>query len=44
MLPREFFIEDRLEKYRKISSCNLGESGFKNFKLGEIFQLIELEL
>jgi aspartate/methionine/tyrosine aminotransferase len=44
MLPREFFIEDRLEKYRKISSCNLGESGFKNFKLGEIFQLIELEM
>ena len=44
MLPREFFIEDRLEKYRKISTCNLGESGFKNFKLGEIFNFIELEM
>ncbi len=40
---REFFIENRLEKYRKLTSCNLGESGFKNFKLGDILNIIGLE-
>ncbi len=36
MTPREFFIEDRLEKYRLEAECNLGESGFRNFTLGYV--------
>ncbi|MCX8000548.1 MAG: pyridoxal phosphate-dependent aminotransferase, partial [Leptospiraceae bacterium] len=36
MIPREFFIEDRLEKYRLEAECNLGESGFRNFTLGYV--------
>ncbi|MDX1957701.1 MAG: pyridoxal phosphate-dependent aminotransferase [Leptospiraceae bacterium] len=41
-LPREFFIEDRLEAYRFDSVANLGESGLKNFSLGEI--LLKLKI
>ena len=40
-LPREFFIEDRLEKYRNTSLCNLGESGIRNFVLKDL--LISLD-
>lgn len=36
--PREFFIEDRLEKYRLQAECNLGESGIRAYTLGEIFR------
>lgn len=40
MLPREFFIEDRLEKYRLNTACNLGESGVRNITLGELLEKI----
>ncbi|MCC5813906.1 MAG: aminotransferase class I/II-fold pyridoxal phosphate-dependent enzyme [Leptospira sp.] len=39
---REFFIEDRLEKYRLEAECNLGESGIRNFSLGELLRKINL--
>lgn len=42
MFPREFFIEDRLEKYRLEANCNLGESGFRNFSLGEVLKRLGL--
>lgn len=42
MIPREFFIEDRLEKYRLEAECNLGESGFRNFTLGDICNSLEI--
>ncbi len=42
MIPREFLIEDRLEKYRLNVSCNLGESGLRNFTLGEILNQLEI--
>jgi len=41
--PREFFIEDRLEKYRLNSFCNLGESGIKNKNLQTFFQDIDFD-
>lgn len=44
MNPREFFIEDRLEKFRLTVSCNLGESGLRNFTVGEIFDKINLPI
>jgi aspartate/methionine/tyrosine aminotransferase len=44
MLPREFFIEDRLEKFRSITSCNLGESGLRNFNLGDVLSLANVPL
>lgn len=44
MNPREFFIEDRLEKYRLNVSCNLGESGLRNFTVGDIFNKINLPI
>jgi aspartate/methionine/tyrosine aminotransferase len=40
--PREFFIEDRLEKYRTNSFCNLGESGLSNYTLGEILDQLSI--
>jgi aspartate/methionine/tyrosine aminotransferase len=42
MIPREFFIEERLEKYRFEASCNLAESGFRNFTLGEVIERLGL--
>jgi aspartate/methionine/tyrosine aminotransferase len=42
-IPREFLIEDRLERYRNIAFCNLGESGIRNFLLKDIFQAIGIE-
>ncbi|EMO64376.1 aminotransferase, class I/II [Leptospira borgpetersenii serovar Pomona str. 200901868] len=42
MEPREFWIEERLERYRKISPCNLGESGIRNITLGELFSSLDL--
>jgi aspartate/methionine/tyrosine aminotransferase len=36
ILPRDFFIEDRLEKHRLNVSCNLGESGIRNKTLEQI--------
>lgn len=44
MIPREFYIEDRLERYRLEAPCNLGESGFKNFTFGEICQKLRLNM
>ena len=42
MIPRDFFIEERLEKYRLSVSCNLGESGLRNFTLGEILNQLKI--
>ncbi|AXX15853.1 MULTISPECIES: pyridoxal phosphate-dependent aminotransferase [Leptospira] len=42
MEPREFWIEERLERYRKISLCNLGESGIRNITLGELLSSLDL--
>lgn len=42
MLPREFFIEDRLEKYRLQVDCNLGESGMRNLSLKELLSFLNL--
>lgn len=36
MEPREFFIEDRLERFRLKAFCNLGESGLGYFDLEEV--------
>lgn len=36
MEPREFFIEDRLERFRLKAFCNLGESGLGYFRLEEV--------
>ncbi len=44
MLPREFFIEDRLEKFRNITTCNLGESGLRNFNLRDVLSLANVPL
>ena len=44
MNPREFFIEDRLEKNRLIVSCNLGESGLRNFTVKEVMDNLDLPL
>lgn len=41
-LPREFYIEDRLEEYRFDAPCNLGESGIRNFDLGELIDRVGL--
>lgn len=43
MQPREFFIEDRLEKYRLHAECNLGESGIRNFSLSTVFNQIGID-
>jgi CIC family chloride channel protein len=40
---REFLIEDRLEKFRNVTSCNLGESGLQNFTLGEVISLCNIQ-
>jgi len=42
MLPAEFYIEERLEKHRKTSFCNLGESGVRNFTVRQILDLCKL--
>lgn len=42
MEPREFFIEDWLETYKNKVSCNLGESGYKNFYLKDLVQNLKL--
>ncbi len=42
MEPREFFIEDLLESNKNIVSCNLGESGYKNFLLKELIENLKL--
>ncbi len=36
---REFFIEDRLERYRNTSFCNAGESGFHPYSLDDVVQI-----
>ncbi|EPG67193.1 pyridoxal phosphate-dependent aminotransferase [Leptospira wolffii] len=44
MSLREFFIEDRLERFRTEAPCNLGESGIRNFKLSEFAEILGLDL
>lgn len=44
MEPSEFWIEERLEKYRKIAPCNLGESGIRNVTLGELLSNLNLSI
>ncbi|WP_016751954.1 pyridoxal phosphate-dependent aminotransferase [Leptospira kirschneri] len=44
MEPSEFWIEERLEKYRKIAPCNLGESGIRNITLGELLSNLNLSV
>ncbi|PJZ69431.1 aspartate aminotransferase [Leptospira perolatii] len=44
MQLREFFIEDRLERYRKKAACNLGESGIRNLTLKDLSESIGLDL
>ncbi|MBM9546033.1 pyridoxal phosphate-dependent aminotransferase [Leptospira sp. 201903074] len=39
MEPREFFIEDRLERFRLKAFCNLGESGLGHFLLEELMAM-----
>ncbi|PJZ80920.1 pyridoxal phosphate-dependent aminotransferase [Leptospira meyeri] len=39
MEPREFFIEDRLERFRLKAFCNLGESGLGFFRLEEVLRM-----
>ena len=41
--PREFFIEERLEKYRLEAECNLGESGIRNVTMGELLHSLDLD-
>ncbi|MGJ4788577.1 aminotransferase class I/II-fold pyridoxal phosphate-dependent enzyme [Leptospira koniambonensis] len=41
---REFFIEDRLEKFRTEAPCNLGESGIRNLDLGQLAEYLNLDL
>ncbi|MGJ4747246.1 aminotransferase class I/II-fold pyridoxal phosphate-dependent enzyme [Leptospira sp. SA-E8] len=41
---REFFIEDRLEKFRTEAPCNLGESGIRNLDLGQLSEYLDLDL
>ncbi|WP_367899014.1 aminotransferase class I/II-fold pyridoxal phosphate-dependent enzyme [Leptospira sp. WS58.C1] len=41
---REFFIEDRLEKFRTEAPCNLGESGIRNLDLGVLSEYLDLDL
>ncbi|TGL21897.1 pyridoxal phosphate-dependent aminotransferase [Leptospira yanagawae] len=42
MEPREFFIEDRLERYRLHAFCNMGESGLSHFTMEEMLTLANL--
>lgn len=44
MEPREFFIEDRLERFRFSANCNLGESGLRNFSVKEIIEKNGIEI
>ncbi|TGK02329.1 aminotransferase class I/II-fold pyridoxal phosphate-dependent enzyme [Leptospira selangorensis] len=41
---REFFIEDRLEKFRTEAPCNLGESGIRNLDLDQLAEYLNLDL
>jgi aspartate/methionine/tyrosine aminotransferase len=43
LIPRDFFIEDRLEKYRLSASCNLGESGLRNFTVYTLLEKLGLK-
>ncbi|PKA14778.1 aminotransferase class I/II-fold pyridoxal phosphate-dependent enzyme [Leptospira haakeii] len=40
---REFFIEDRLEKFRTEAPCNLGESGIRNLHLDQLTEYLNLD-
>ncbi|EMY70414.1 pyridoxal phosphate-dependent aminotransferase [Leptospira vanthielii] len=42
MEPREFFIEDRLERFRLNAFCNLGESGLAHFLLEEVMDMAQI--
>ncbi|MCG6150179.1 pyridoxal phosphate-dependent aminotransferase [Leptospira levettii] len=42
MEPREFFIEDRLERFRLNAFCNLGESGLSHFTMEEMLSMAGL--
>lgn len=42
MEPREFFIEERLERNRNNSQVNLGESGYHAFQLGDVLKMAGL--
>ncbi|TGK04110.1 aminotransferase class I/II-fold pyridoxal phosphate-dependent enzyme [Leptospira langatensis] len=44
MSLREFFIEDRLERFRTLAPCNLGESGIRNLTLAELADSLDLDL
>lgn len=44
MEPREFFIEDRLEKFRLEAHCNLGESGIRNRSLHELMEDMGIDI
>ncbi|TGJ99232.1 aminotransferase class I/II-fold pyridoxal phosphate-dependent enzyme [Leptospira semungkisensis] len=44
MSLREFFIEDRLERFRTEAPCNLGESGIRNINLSELARSLDLDL
>lgn len=44
MEPREFWIEERLEKFRKTAGCNLGESGIRNLSFGELLRRLGIGL
>lgn len=41
---REFFIENWLEQNRLQTSCNLGESGFRNYFLKDLFHNLSIDL
>lgn len=41
--PREFFIEDRLERFRLEAKSNLGESGIRNFDLGTLLDRLGMD-
>lgn len=44
MEPREFFIEDRLERFRLKAFCNLGESGLGFFRLEEVLRMANVSV
>ncbi|EPG75388.1 aminotransferase, class I/II [Leptospira fainei serovar Hurstbridge str. BUT 6] len=44
MSLRDFFIEDRLERFRTNAQCNLGESGIRNLYLSELASSLNMDL
>jgi len=42
MQPRDFLIEEYLEKNRFWAYCNLGESGIRNLNVGELLNTLKL--